>query len=68
MPMRRMDLTVSSSPSAAAPGGAGTSTIDAGGGVIGGGGAPDVVPELPAFVVLRVPVVDVVFDVVFPDI
>ena len=72
MPMRQRDLTVSSSPSAAAPsapgapGGTGTSTMDAGGGVIGGGCAPDVVPELPTFIVLRVPVVPVVPDVVFP--
>ena len=42
--------------------------MDAEGGVPGEGNAPDVVPELPAFVVLRVPVVPVVSDVVFPDI
>ena len=74
MPMRRRDLTVSSSPSAAAPsapgapGGAETTTMDARGGVPGGCGAPDVVQELPVFVVLRVPVVPVVSDVVFADI
>ena len=74
MPMRRRDLTVSYSPSAAAPsapgapGPGGISTMD-GGGVTGEDGAPDAVPELPPCVVLKVPVDPVVSDVVvFPDI
>ena len=37
-------------------------------GVYGDGGALDAVSELVASVVLRVPVVPVVCDVVFPDI
>ena len=69
MPMRRRDLTVSSSPSAAAPsapgapGGGGMSTINGGNGVSGGA-----TPTEP-LVVLVVPVGDVVFYVdAFPAI
>ena len=72
MPMRLRDLTVSSSPSDAAPsapgapGGGGMSTMD-GGGVPGGGTAEPLACEL--LVVLVVPVGDVVSDVVvFPAI
>ena len=70
--MRRRDLTVSSSPSVAAPsapgtpGGGGLSTMD-GGGVPGGGTPEPLASEL--LVVLVVPVGDVVSDgFVFPDI
>ena len=69
MPMRRRDLTVSSSPSAAAPSapgapcGGGMSTMDGGGGVPGGATPPE------PLVVLVVPVGHVVSDVdAFPAI
>ena len=70
MPMRRRDLTVSFSPSAADPsapgalGGGGISTMDRG---VPGGGTPEpLASEL--LVVLVVPVGDVLSDVVFPAI
>ena len=67
MIMRRRGLKVSSLPSAAAPSAPGA-PCGAGGGVPGGGDAPDVFSKLLAFVVLRVTVVPVVSEVVFPDI
>ena len=69
MPTQRRDLTVSSSPSAAAPsapsapGGGGMSTMD--GGVVFGGGTPEPLAS-KLLVVLVAPVGDVVSDVVFP--
>ena len=71
MPMRRRDLTVSLSPTAAAPsapgapGGSSMSTMD-GGGVPGGGTPEPLASKL--LVVLVVPVGDVVSDVVLPEI
>ena len=67
-PLRRRDLTVSSSLSAAAPsapgapGGGGMSTMDGGGGVPVGATPPEP-PAREPLVVLVVPVGDVVSDV-----
>ena len=72
MPMRRRDLTVSSSQSAAAPsapgapGGGGMSIMDAEGGVPCGATLEPLAYEL--LVMLLVPVCDVSDVVVFPNI